>query len=56
MRITLKRDWFAPGGQRLRMRDNPHEVPDEWEKVLPEGAEEVKEPKETKAPAVKPKE
>lgn len=54
MRINLKRNWFGPGGARLRTRDNPHTIPDAWGKFVPGDAEvladeEVKAPPKTKA-------
>ena len=39
LRVTLKRNWFGPGGTRYRKVDNPHEFSDEFEQILPSDAE-----------------
>ena len=39
LEILLARNWFDPKGQRRRAADNPHTVPDSWEKLLPSGTE-----------------
>jgi hypothetical protein len=47
MKILLQRHWFAPDGHRRRQNTKPlaepHDVPDEWEDLLPPGAEIVHE-------------
>lgn len=61
MKVNLKRNWFGPNQTRFRVRNNPHQMPDDWKKLLPSDAQVVgeeapeKEPeKETKASAKKP--
>lgn len=55
MKVNLKRNWFGPNQMRFRVRNNPHEMPDDWEKLLPSDAQVVgadppeEEPKASKA-------
>lgn len=37
MWIKLARNWFTPNSSLLESRLNPHEVSDDWEKLLPSG-------------------
>lgn len=38
MLVNLHRGWFDPGGNRRRVADNPHNVPDDWKDKLPSTA------------------
>ncbi len=40
MRVLLKRNWFNPKGNRMRVtgKSTEFDVPDEWEKLLPSSA------------------
>jgi hypothetical protein len=53
MRINLARNWFDPSGERRRKTQNPHEVPAEWEVLLPNGTEVLPEAIVEIAPVVK---
>lgn len=50
MLVKLARNWFDPSAMLREVRDNPHDLPDDWEKALPKGAEILDTPEE-KAPA-----
>lgn len=39
MLVRFKRDWFSPAGALFRVKDNPNNVPDEFEADLPKDAE-----------------
>lgn len=39
MLVNLKRNWFDPGGNRRRVVNNPHDLPDEYKDALPKGSE-----------------
>ena len=49
MLVNLARDWFGPGGVRLRAKENPHSIFGVAEDSLPSGAEVVEEEKPKKA-------
>lgn len=50
MLVNLKKNWFDPAASLREVRNNPHDLPDDWEKILPKTAEIVDVPVE-KAPA-----
>jgi hypothetical protein len=39
MLVKLKRNWFGPDAKRYRVRENLHQVPDEWKDLVPSDAE-----------------
>lgn len=42
MWVNLRTRWFDPNAVRRRPENNPHNFPDEWEKLLPKNAEVLK--------------
>lgn len=48
MLVNLKANWFDPAGNRRRVVNNPHDLPDEYKDQLPKGSE-VLSAKEAKA-------
>jgi len=51
LRVDLARNWFGPDGVRYHKRNNPVEIPEEYEKLLPKGAKVLGTVKEETAPA-----
>lgn len=49
MKVNLKRDWFDPSATLREKAKNPHDLPDDWEKILPPGAEVLEEVVATEA-------
>jgi len=39
MLVSFKRDWFSPAGVLSRVKDNPHNIPDDLLDALPENAD-----------------
>lgn len=49
MKVNLARDWFDPSATLREKRKNPHDLPKEWEDILPSGAKVLEEVVATKA-------
>lgn len=51
MLVNLARNWFDPSASLREVRNNPHDLPDNWQEVLPKDAKILEEPKPLKEEA-----